>query len=74
MDRGAWKAAVHGVTKIWTRLNEHTHTHTQGLHPCDHIKPNHLSTHDFCGGGVGHEHSIHSTGEEKYSYMDDLNI
>ena len=27
MDRGAWRAAVHGVTKSWTRLsNEHTHT------------------------------------------------
>ena len=21
MDRGAWRAAVHGVTKSWTRLN-----------------------------------------------------
>ena len=33
MDRGAWKAAVHGVTKIWTRLNEHTHTqsHQRGF-------------------------------------------
>ena len=24
MDRGAWRATVHGVTKSWTRL---THTH-----------------------------------------------
>ena len=23
MDRGAWWAAVHRVTKSWTRLNEH---------------------------------------------------
>ena len=38
VDRGAWRAAVHGVTKGWTWLNtdthesdttEHTHTHTQ---------------------------------------------
>ena len=28
MDRGAWQAAVHGVTKIWTQLSTHTHTHT----------------------------------------------
>ena len=21
MDREAWRAAIHGVTKIWTRLN-----------------------------------------------------
>ena len=36
MDRGAWWAIVHGVTKSWTRLKQlstgahaHTHTHTQ---------------------------------------------
>ena len=34
MDRGAWRAAVHGVTMSWTRLSDyarmraHTHTHT----------------------------------------------
>ena len=28
-DRGAWWAAIHGVTKSWTRLSyTHTHTHT----------------------------------------------
>ena len=27
MDREAWRATVHGVTKSWTRLNTHTHTH-----------------------------------------------
>ena len=28
MDRGAWQATVHGVSKIWTQLsNEHTHIH-----------------------------------------------
>ena len=36
MDRGAWRAIVHGVTKSWTQLraytNTHTHTHT-GIHP-----------------------------------------
>ena len=26
MDRGAWPAAVHGVTKSWTWLSTHTHT------------------------------------------------
>ena len=26
MDRGAWWATVHGVTKSPTRLNTHTHT------------------------------------------------
>ena len=26
MDRGAWKAAVHGVTEAWTRLSDFTFT------------------------------------------------
>ena len=26
MDRGAWYAAVHGVTKSWTRLSDFTFT------------------------------------------------
>ena len=31
MDRGAWRAIVHGVTKSWTRLpDEHTYTQTDG--------------------------------------------
>ena len=29
MDRGAWRATVHGVTKCWTQLSVHAHTHTQ---------------------------------------------
>ena len=27
MDRGAWQAIVHGVTKSWTRLNECAQAH-----------------------------------------------
>ena len=27
MDRGAWRATVHGVTKSWTQLSDY-HTHT----------------------------------------------
>ena len=32
MDRGAWQAIVHGVTKSWTQLSNltRTHTHTHG--------------------------------------------
>ena len=29
MDRGAWWATVHGVTKRRTGMDTHTHTHTQ---------------------------------------------
>ena len=28
MDRGAWKAAVHGVAKSWTQLSDWAHIHT----------------------------------------------
>ena len=31
MDRGAWQAAVHGVTKSRTRQSTHTHTHTRTI-------------------------------------------
>ena len=31
MDRGAWQAIVHGVTKSQIRLNTHTHTHIHTL-------------------------------------------
>ena len=26
MDRGAWRAVVHGVTRSWTQLSARTHT------------------------------------------------
>ena len=29
MDRGAWRAIVHRVTKSWTQLSDFTHTHTR---------------------------------------------
>ena len=28
MDRGAWRAAVHGVAKSWTRLSEKAQRHS----------------------------------------------
>ena len=27
MDRGTWRATVHGVSKNWTRLRNQAHTH-----------------------------------------------
>ena len=29
MDRGTWRATVHGVAKSQTQLSTHTHTHTE---------------------------------------------
>ena len=43
MDRGAWRAAVHGVTMSWTRLSDyacmqaHTHTHTHTTNDIEHL-------------------------------------
>ena len=39
MDRGAWQATVHGVTKSQTQLGTHTdtHTHTHILPPKVHF-------------------------------------
>ena len=35
MDRGAWRATVHGVSKSWTRLKRlSTHAHTQAKAMC----------------------------------------
>ena len=41
VDRGGWRAAVHGVTKSWTRLNTHMSTIWTDLHG-----------HSRMGGGV----------------------
>ena len=32
MDRGAWRAIVHGVTKSWTQLSNWAHTHRHPHH------------------------------------------
>ena len=31
MDRGAWRATVHGVANSWTRLSVHSQTHARTL-------------------------------------------
>ena len=36
MDRGAWLATVHGVTKSWTRLSD-SHTQVMVLHSTSHF-------------------------------------
>ena len=34
MDRGAWRATVHGVAKNWTQLSMHTCTPNKGTAIC----------------------------------------
>ena len=34
MDRGAWQATIHRVTKSWTQLSTPVHTHTDTHTPC----------------------------------------
>ena len=31
MDRGAWRATVHGVTKSWTQLSDLAYTHDDNI-------------------------------------------
>ena len=38
MDRGAWGAAIHGVTKSRTRLSTRTHTQHTHAHTHTHLK------------------------------------
>ena len=44
-DRGAWRAAVHGVTQSWTRLRKHTHKHWAHLIITDNLLISRSSTH-----------------------------
>ena len=45
MDRGAWRATVHGVTKSQTRLKGlNTHAHTEDMAKESPIPPNSLGT------------------------------
>ena len=40
MDRGAWRAAVHGAAESWRRLcDENPHIHTPSLLDCPSILP-----------------------------------
>ena len=41
MDRGAWWATVHGVSKSWTRLSDYTHMESEN--------ESHGSGEDFTG-------------------------
>ena len=53
IDRGAWQAMIHGVTKSWTQLSMHTHTHIHNqealyikILPWANLRPPH-STHSL---------------------------
>ena len=34
MDRGAWQALAHGVTKTWTQLSDRTNRHMRAFYQC----------------------------------------
>ena len=55
MDRGAWWATVHGVSKSWTRLKEltvHTHAHTHTCIFYSMFKTIHLTFFEFISCGA----------------------
>ena len=48
LDRGAWRAKVHRVAKIWTQLKQlSTHTHDSFI-PCFFLKNLHTVFHSVC--------------------------
>ena len=64
MDRGAWRATVHGVAKSRTRLSARTHTHTCGNSPSDRV--NYLFIGEVLGKGLKRMSDI-SGGAERSS-------
>ena len=46
MDRGAWQATVHGITKSWTRLSMHTQVLTTCIH-VDDAYDTHMCAHRY---------------------------
>ena len=63
MDRGAWWAAIHGITESWTWLRVRTcanaqaraHTHTRPIHP-EKEKSNKARVWNFCVRGLFMSH------------------
>ena len=59
MDRGAWQATVHGVTKGWICLSVYTHTHTH-THTHSHT---HTHTHTHTHSDFNVQQELKTTGE-----------
>ena len=64
MERGAWQATVHGVTKSRTRLSDFHVTHRCQVFPSPHLSApfpsSHLGLHSLSqeGRGVFHTHTF----------------
>ena len=62
MDRGAWKAAVHGVAKSWTRMSDFTFTfHFYALEK-------EMATHSWRIQGTGEPGGLPSMGSQRVGH------
>ena len=62
MDRGAWKAAVHGVTEGWTQLSDFIFTFTFHFHALEKEMATHSSVLAWRIPGMGEPGGLPSMG------------
>ena len=51
MDREAWRAAIHGVAKSWTRLRDWTELNWEGHYHCSGDKSGKVAREEFSDDG-----------------------
>ena len=66
MDRGAWRAAVHGVAKSWTRLSDFTFTYH--FHALEKEMATHSSVLAWRIPGTGEPGGLPSLGSHRVGY------
>ena len=65
MDRGAWKAAVHGVTEGWTQLSDFIFTFTFHFHALEKEMATHSSVLAWRIPGMGEPGGLPSMGSHR---------
>ena len=68
MDRGAWKATVHGVAQNWTRLSEFTFTFH--FHPLEKEMAAHSSVLAWRIPGMGEPGGLPSMGSHRVGHTE----
>ena len=66
MDIGAWKAAVHGVAEVWTRLSDFTFTFH--FHALEKEMTTHSSVLAWRIPGTGEHGGLPSMGSQRAGY------
>ena len=68
MDRGAWKAAVHGVTEGWTQLSDFIFTFTFHFHALEKEMATHSSVLAWRIPGMGEPGGLPSMGSHRVGH------